>query len=91
MRWTGLVIALSLAGCGAQGQISDNADEALAEAERANGRISDLEAQVAELESTIQQESSDREDSVRMETVNREAETSRIDSDVADLEARIPY
>ena len=42
MRLFVLVAAFSLAGCGAQSQAANNADEALAEAERANSRVSDL-------------------------------------------------
>jgi hypothetical protein len=64
MRVLLLGLALGLAACGGGGKAQDAedlADEAYAEAARANGRIEDLEARLDALESDLGDERSARE------------------------------
>lgn len=78
MRWVVLIAAVALTSC--ENQTLDSADEAMAEAERANSRASDLEDQVKTLRSDLEREIADR----RAATEDLEAEVRR-------LESRMPY
>ena len=77
MRWIVLIVAVALTSC--ENQTLDSADEAMAEAERANSRASDLEEQVEALRSDLEREIADR----RNATEDLEAEVRRLDNRMA--------
>lgn len=74
MRWT-VLAALALAGCSAPDRKAqeayDVADEALAEAQRANSRADELEGQLEELQNEIANEA-----------LERQAEDAELNSDI---------
>lgn len=91
MRIAVWVASLALAGCGSQAQVSDNAGEAVAEAERANSRISDLEAEIESLRSDIEDEAATRASNEEAERLAREADIARVEYEIAEVETRLPY
>lgn len=75
------VAALLLAACGSSAT-PDYGDEALAEAERANSRVDDLEGQVADLESRLD----DLESQLSSEIGDRESATSELERQISSHE-----
>lgn len=89
MKWTVLVPALILlAGCGSASpkEASDLADEAHAEAERANSRINDLEAENEELRAEVQLLSVNLDSQIADVRADAANEISRLDAAVSELE-----
>jgi len=90
MKWSVVVLALAMAGCSSKSESPqaayDLADEAHAEAERANNRVSELEMQLSDAKQDLALVNANLESQMRQERLDRAADFASLNAAIANLE-----
>ena len=89
MKWAVVILAVALAGCSKSESPEagyDLADEAHSEAGRANSRVEELEAQIADLSDEVALLSANLESQLEQERRDRAADFASLNAAIANLE-----